>query len=433
MVLTRAHARAVLLALAALAAIAALGGCNQSLFDAHGSRDGGGGDGGDDAPVPETCGPDCIADAAADFDGTATGAGGRWRYLNDQRNRQWTAMMPVAGELVGDGGNLFTRCDRVQQVAACAGLADGLLVTSGAVSAPALEYRAKEAKVIRLAVRAYVPAGGPTQVLRLYRNSREDVLATIMTRPGELAVHQITVDALENDRFLLAFDPAQAGASTAVHFFVIDTKRSFPQACQLAVPFTAQGSDVNHADDLCRGELEVFNGDIPMPPFLQNDPFDVPNAAAYFEPNIFYRAGEVIDRRGALTLQFWLQINVSAQEPRPWVFSDLALSGGIAIRLDTTTDPYKLAVVTRDGGMEASQSVPYVPLPIMWHFVRVVHDGTTASICIDGAPAGTVPLGAPEPSTTRPHLGRNANLDTLAYFSGGLDDVRVFSGALPCP
>ncbi len=61
--------------LCALLAAAGVAGCGESLFDAHGKRDGGSGPGDDgggtdgpDADVPDTCPDECLGDAAADFD-----------------------------------------------------------------------------------------------------------------------------------------------------------------------------------------------------------------------------------------------------------------------------------------------------------------------------------------------------------------------------
>src|SRR5262245_15536716 len=97
MVLTRACALLALLAAA----------CGQSLFDANGNVDGGGGDG----PAAIACPAPCLGDAAADFDGTPEGAGARWRYLDDRRDRSWAAMSPSGSGLAGaNPANAITTC-----------------------------------------------------------------------------------------------------------------------------------------------------------------------------------------------------------------------------------------------------------------------------------------------------------------------------------
>src|SRR5690606_31269169 len=103
---------------------------------------------------------------------------------------------------------------------ACGELRGALLVdSSGASPDPAIEYESPDARVIQLALRAHV-TGGPHRV-RLYRNSREDVLFTAAAAPGAAVAHTITLDALPGDRFLVAIEPGDpAGGTAAVHLFV---------------------------------------------------------------------------------------------------------------------------------------------------------------------------------------------------------------------
>ena len=89
----------------ALCLAALVAACNGSLFDSHGSTDGGAGG---DGAVPASCPSPCLADAAGDFDGTPTGSSGHWRYLDDTRNRMWTAMTGDVNEMTGAGMNKIT-------------------------------------------------------------------------------------------------------------------------------------------------------------------------------------------------------------------------------------------------------------------------------------------------------------------------------------
>ena len=69
-------------------------GCKQSLFDSHGddgTGDGGGGGGGDGA-IPQSCPAPCVGDGGGDFDGTAMGSDGHWRYVEDAKNHTWAPM-----------------------------------------------------------------------------------------------------------------------------------------------------------------------------------------------------------------------------------------------------------------------------------------------------------------------------------------------------
>ena len=69
--------------------VLACAACSQSLFDAHGPGGGGGGDDDGSNTGPATCNAPCLADAAVDFDGSATGKSKAWRYLDDHRDRTY--------------------------------------------------------------------------------------------------------------------------------------------------------------------------------------------------------------------------------------------------------------------------------------------------------------------------------------------------------
>jgi len=66
--------------------------------------------------------------------------------------------------------------------------------------------------------------------VRIYRNSREDVLVTATAMPGVALDREITVDALAGDRFLVALAPEAMGAgNVAVQLFVNNTGAVFPR------------------------------------------------------------------------------------------------------------------------------------------------------------------------------------------------------------
>ena len=83
-------------------------GCSQSLFDSHGGSGSNTGDG----PVPETCQAPCVGDAAGEYDGSTAGSTGRWRYLDDHRDRSWAAMTAGNdGTMAGaDAANTIGTC-----------------------------------------------------------------------------------------------------------------------------------------------------------------------------------------------------------------------------------------------------------------------------------------------------------------------------------
>jgi hypothetical protein len=415
-----------------------LAGCGQSLFDSRGgSRDGGGGgdDGGGDADVPDSCPAPCLADAAADFDGTAGGKGNHWRYLDDNRNRTWTLMTAAAGAQVGvDARNSFKRCADDPSTAACKALPDALLVSTGGRGSraePAIELAAAEARVLRIAIRAHVPLGEHT--IRLYRNSREDVLFTVPAAAGVTIEQQVTVDAVPGDRFLVAISAdTDAGGAVALHVFVSDPKTSFPTTCQLAVPFSVMGSMVNTVDDLCRGDLRSFSNGSPAPPAFLAGPYAEQGMAAYLE-NAHYESTQPLTPGNAMTMQLWVRAEGSPVTDA-WVLSniDIDQGRGIALRLQTENPPkLQVSVVATTSPLEyASLDIPF-GTPFDWHFVRVVQANNAVSVCVDGKKAGGGALAGPSISVDPMSIARSAG-PPLSYFTGDVDDARVFFEALPC-
>jgi hypothetical protein len=69
-----------------------------------------------------------------------------------------------------------------------------------------------------------------------------------------------------------------------------------------------------------------------------------------------------------------------------------------------------------------------------WHFVRVVQTGGNLHLCLDGQRQVSVPVPDGQLKTTfPPYLGKNVVWNPAGeFFDGNIDDVRVFTGALPC-
>ena len=410
-------------------------GCSESLFGAHTGT-------GDDDGVPDSCTASCIADAAASFDGSLNGAGGHWRYLGDQRDRTWAPMVPVAGAMVGDADNRIERCTDKPSVAACTGLPGALLVTSSGASSmsdPALEYTAPEARVIQLALHAYVPGNSVEHRVRLYRNSREDVLFTTSAAPGATVAHAITLDALPGDRFLVALEPSGGrGGTAALHLFVIDAKQTFPSTCQLAVTFEDSTVIGPTVDDLCGGGFTSIGTTMqPTSPLLSTGPFPYQGMAVRLDPGLYLFGAKPLDR-GDATIQFWIQ-DEAPSATGAWVFSDLdkVNARGLGIQFKNTSGSpsglqLEASVVSATNPlMYASQSIDFAN-PQDWRFVRVVHTGGMVTFCLDGARVMSFPLAGPAAPGSVPTFGRNGGADVTDQLSGNLDDVRVFSDALPC-
>ncbi|CAN5909008.1 hypothetical protein BH11MYX3_BH11MYX3_47070 [soil metagenome] len=423
----------------ALCVLALAASCSQSLFDSHGSTDAGNG------TVPSSCPDPCLADAAGDFDGTPTGTTGHWRYLDDTRNRAWTAMAGDITEVVGAGSNKITTCAKHGGAAACDALPGALLFTStGATSTadPAIEVTTIQNQNVQLTLRVHVPNGEPEQIVRLYRNSREDVLFTATAMPGVTVEQVVTVDALAGDRFLLAVAPMAMGAAeVGVHLFVNPTGAVFPAKCQSAYSFNSAATSTTIADQ-CGANTLTFMDFTTTPPalvVLRDSAFPELGTAADIVPDKYFESKSVLDKAGDTTTQMWVKIDVMPPSSNgAWVWSDqdLDLGGGLGVVIyDPAAPKLGLSSCTNPNNpLEFVESTSPYNMELAWHFLRIVHTGGVVSVCVDGALKGmmSVPTGKLTSSYT-PRLGRNVIwTPSGAFVDGHLDDVRVFNTALPC-
>lgn len=437
----------------ALLGLVMLAGCNQSLFDAHGAPGGGGPDGG---MVASSCPNQCVADAAVDFDGTTGGKGDLWAYLEDHRDRTWAAMtIGAAMTLTGaTAGNHITTCAAKPGAPACQALPGALLVsTAGKTSPadPAIAFTVKSNAVLQITIKAAVPAGGDTQQIRVYRNSREDALYTGSAIGGGMVEQAITLDAIAGDRFLVAVAPTGAGAAdVGLQVFISDTSMNFPTSCQVAMPFT--GATGNTTDNVCGADFTYlkFNttgADTPMPPVLaaSGGPFSELGSVADIADGTYFKGGSVLDKNQDFTLQFWVKLRtppVPGSDVGAWVFSDIDFDsidtvGGLGV-LFTSDSPTQLDVnsfasVSGNTATAAEAISPY-PADGGWHFIRTVYTGGNLRVCLDGPLVSSTPVPANFlKSAIPPDFGRNEFATSGgAHFDGLIDDLRVLTGALPC-
>ncbi|HWU86499.1 MAG TPA: LamG-like jellyroll fold domain-containing protein [Kofleriaceae bacterium] len=437
----------------ALVAMLLVAGCSESLFDAHGGRRGDGGPGGDDGgvdadiPVPTTCPDPCIADAAADYNGVQGGKNGVWHYFDDHRNRAWMRMTETAGEMTGLENDRIASCTDHPTTTACQGLPGAILVSSGGVAAsdPAIEYQSPAAQVIQLSFHAYVPSDGQVQKVRLYRNSREDVLFTRTAMPGSTVSHTMFVDALADDRFLIALEPMQtAVGQVALHFFVNGPIAAFPSACKLALAFeSASGDKVNNlcSDSIMSPTLSFlrYNNGAPLSaPVSLNvtGPFSELGQAADIALDRYFQASDLNPRPGAVTVQLWVRHDALGAA-KAYVFSNLDkdVGGGLAVALFDMSGPKIEVTSARKVGQADVSNLAAYPFPLGgWHFIRVVGSNDKVTVCLDGGRATDFDYPTADLVSTFPvHLGKNVTWEPAgAFFKGGIDDVRVLSTALPC-
>ncbi|HUS32701.1 MAG TPA: LamG domain-containing protein [Kofleriaceae bacterium] len=418
-----------------------LTGCKLSLFADHGGGDDIAGDANDngDVMVQSSCGAMCLGDAGADLGKTGT----KWRYLDDHRDRTWTPMTAAGTSYVGANTmNKFSPCAG-SSAAACTMLPGALLVsTAGKSDAadPALEFSSSSNQVIKISLRVYIENGGDHMV-RLYRNAREDSLYTFTATQGNMLETSITLDALAGERFLLALAPTNAGAQDiGVQLFINGTTTVFPQECQMALQFN-EAATGNMIPNPCGGaalsrHYNMDNSFNDVDPTQTAGPFPEMGMAASLTFENYYRGGDIMDRMGDTTTQFWVRQDMEGTENAVLVSDDdLDKPGGLAV--------YKLM----GGGNIGAQTcvdantlehhyfdAPYPAPANGWHFVRVIQAGTAVRICVDGVRLGSYVLAAGAMQSDYPlFVGKNGPwLPAGAFFQGAIDDVRVLKGALPC-
>jgi Concanavalin A-like lectin/glucanases superfamily len=425
-----------------------LGGCSESLFGAHPVGHGGD-DAGSDGDMPGTCTGSCIADAAANFDGTAHGEGNYWRYLEDLRDRRWQAMMGDVQGMAGiaDPNNRITTCKAHPESAACAKLPGALLVSAagtGSMADPAIEFTAPVAKVIKLSLHVFVP-DGDDQTIRLYRNSREDVLFTGTATAGVRLDHEITLDALGNDRFLVAIVPTGSGgvSDVGLHLTASDAGVRFPASCQLSLRFESVTGN-STPDLVCQSSLFTHVSSmgtstalmLGAAPFLeQGNGVKIP-LGTYLKD---FASTDALDHSKDTTVQFWVRLNAFDGLNAAWPFSDLDVDhgGGLGVSITQGVSPGSALIsakmCTDPMGPVFAEAAGAYPVDGGWEFVRAVHDGTSLRLCVNGSTVMSTSVGTVPKGMYPPDLGKDAQaLPGDAHFDGSLDDVRVISGALPC-
>jgi hypothetical protein len=457
--------RCEFLALAALASAA----CTQSLFDSNGKGDAGnpGGDSGtpgadaadqpDAAPVA-VCPEPCVGDAFAEFDRTQGGTTGRWSYLLDVGAANGAAYDELGfsswngldGWSAGDGGPAIVSCqDRSE--AACAGVSDFLLLVPNPADGqrPALSFQLPETSTYRVSGAVRIADGEATDVpvqLTISRAGRHDALSAraLRTSPDEVALDAL-FPGLEGEEVTISVGTEVEAPPIAVRFFVTRVDEGpdvFPGSCQVAARFDGdkalveecQGAEILNLNDGVEKGTEV------------TVPGAAPNSrlgqARVFAADQFLVIGNSpLDYDGDFTVQFWAKIQEPLASFNVSLYADwdFSLDRGFAYFMDDGSD---LVQVCRPDPMPPAGENTTIcldgsrPTDGDWHFWRLVR--STADdrlrLCIDGVQNVQSPLpgNLALSSDLPPYIGRHVDYEP-AYFVGSIDEIRVFSEALPCP
>lgn len=420
-----------------LGALLLAAGCKeQSLFD----------EGKDEGPgsVGSSCPSQCLGDAARDFDGTISGAGGHWRYLDDHRDRTWTRMEVTGGRMQGeDAISAISSCVSRPAAPACSKLPKALLISSaGSASAadPAIEFKFDTKQTVQVGVRAFVPDGADLQQILVYRNSREDLIYGGPALPGDLFERSLDVDVIPGDRLLFAVAPA-AGGATEVGFELFLSNTGTPSRCQVAIDFEQATGDtvVAHCGDpfaFYQYEASEPNGpsDVPKPPILLAGPYPELGQAASIPTNHYFKGTNVLDKGEEFTWQYWMHLNALVDGYGAWVVSDMDLDiyGGMAnVVYEGATVNFDTQVGDESPYLGANAEFQFVN---KWVFVRVSYTNGKLSTCLDGKRLTSLDVPVEKLKSNRPlYLGKNVVWSPqVAAYNGLLDDVRVLSTALPC-
>ncbi len=421
-------------------------GCQQSLFDSHGKAKDSGSD--IDALPAETCPAPCLANSGGDFDGTPHGTTERWRYLDDHRDRTWADMSPVDNGFVGaDPANTIHKCTPKSDAEACQALPGALLISTAGFTTPAdpaIEFTAETNQAIELRLSVHIPAEGFGQNVRIYRNSREDVLFTGPAAPGVTLRQTIALDALAGDRFLVAIAPPAMGQpDIGVQLHVVGANATFPTECQLAIPFaTLSGGTTQNA--CSSGMLTAKHDSTPgtAAPTLTQGPYIELGTAASIAQHNYYSGVAALNRPGDVTLDLWVKHTaVVSPDVGAWIFSELNYQstgvGGLFLFVYDSNGKLRAdagTVQTAPGVIQYLEVKFDFPPNKGWHFVRLTHktDGPI-KVCVDGVLQGMVTAPGTLKPSKPPHIGQNAaTAGNDAAFIGAVDDVRVLNTALPC-
>jgi hypothetical protein len=432
--------------------------CNQSLFDSNPGDDkdggpGGGDDGGGDNPdgsLPvSNCPAPCAGDAAADF-GAEQGANDVWYYLRDlgsangadyeelafgswEETDAWTNGSE-APAIVNCSGSVSDQC----------GGLDGfvLLVPGPGDERPALAFRAPETATYSISGAARIAEGGPEDVpvqVLFSRAGRHDAVAlqTIRTSTTEVGISGL-VPALEGDEITLSIDSDETIPPLGVRLFftrIDDGADAFPASCQVAIRFDAdaplaEGCNGIEVTDLTDG-IET-----PDPGPSSNGPGPstrLGEARQFVEGQYLRIGGAPLDYSADFTIQFWAKVGEVAFGPGLFNDWNVDVKGGVAFFTDYDSDIVDFCYMAH--GAEEIDTCDQTSLTRdqQWHFWRAVRAGGTYTLCIDGVEKVSAPIAAGLNMTSdeAPRVGRNVVYNP-AYLIGSIDEVRVFSQALPC-
>jgi hypothetical protein len=207
--------------------------------------------------------------------------------------------------------------------------------------------------------------------------------------------------------------------------------------CQVALDFEMAKVSGNTMTAHCGNAFTYYEyepNDTPQPPVLADGPYPELGKAASIPTNHYYKTTAALDKGEEFTWQYWMKINALDAIYDSWVVSDMdldaygGLGNGVYQRATLNFDTQ----LGNDGDYLGSNAeFPHVN---KWAFVRVAYANGKLSTCINGKRFSSLDVPQAKLESAFPlHLGKNVRwLPQVAVYNGLIDDLRVFSAALPC-
>jgi hypothetical protein len=276
--------------------------------------------------------------------------------------------------------------------------------------------------------------GAAPQEIRVYRNTRADLLYHSIVDPGEETPLDLSIDVLAGDRLYIAVSESLAGEREPVAI-----------AAQLSpagrfCPFALRFDEVTTPALLeeCGGRTYTARRITSSSVGSVIRPMTVPSVIAPHGTAIRFNKGDYLlpgegslDYSGSVSVQWWMRFpepGEFALNDETVVFSDTDDTGALGLDVVVSTDGRVKPLFDGESSLFVSLS------DHEWHHFRFVRDADANMmyVCRDGHYIASRYLPATNVTSNHlPYIGHDGGL-LAPYFNGVLDDIRVVYRALPC-
>lgn len=396
-------------------------------------------DAGSDAGVVlSPCPAPCIGDLAADYDPGAQGSGAvQWRYVADPRDRLGIVHPELPWDLSTE-----TYVSGTASIGACGEAscpAGALLVVApgdATEATPAIELTATTTGTFRVGV-AYAPMGAGAMQFVLSREHRADAVLVVDVPDGAapgLASREVFLAI--GDRLRVTVRSTALGVAPRVALNVWISGPTPADECLTSIDFDVWPAPMPQ-HGLYSVELNSPPTEPTMSPAADPELGSALRISAADGSWVRLVGSEEMDLSGDFTVQLWARREVlgtgqyEAIVASPGVDAAVGLDGGLALFVDDTETPpaLELGVYRRDTDDQIVRTIRFDP-GTDWHFYRIVRSGDAVLLCADGARLVSAAAPGDYTSTNTMRFGRFGT--DGVWFTGSIDEVRIFTEALPC-